>query len=63
MQTANPLRVKILIFSVLENEFTFSDRDWLQLKSIELDNLIEQLFQMFPNFEDLKVYLKKWSLT
>ncbi|MBS0015321.1 MAG: hypothetical protein KFF72_02935 [Arthrospira sp. SH-MAG29] len=59
MQTANPLRVKILIFSVLENEFTFSDRDWLQLKSIELDNLIEQLFQMFPNFEDLKVYLKK----
>lgn len=59
MQHANPLRVKILIFSALENEFTFSDRDWLQLKSMELDYLIDQLFQMFPKFEDLKVYLKK----
>jgi len=59
MQHANPLRVKILIYSALENEFTFSDRDWMQLKSTELDDLIEQLFQMFPTFEDLKAYLKK----
>ncbi|MGC9526838.1 MAG: hypothetical protein ACP5D7_14995 [Limnospira sp.] len=59
MQHANPLRVKILIYSALENEFTFSDRDWLHLKSIELDDLIEQLFQMFPTFEALKAYLKK----
>jgi hypothetical protein len=33
LQQTNPLRAKILIFSTLYHEFTFSDRDWLLLKN------------------------------
>jgi hypothetical protein len=61
MQHSNPLKVKILIFSAIEREFNFSSQDWLQLRSISLDQLLEQLVQTFPTFSALECHVKKVS--
>jgi molybdopterin converting factor small subunit len=59
LQQTNPLRAKILIFSTLYHEFTFSDRDWLLLKNQELDNLLRQLFNVCPTLAELETQLYK----
>jgi hypothetical protein len=61
MQHSNPLKVKILIFSAIEREFDFTSQDWLQLRSISLDQLLEQLVQTFPTLPALESHLKKVS--
>ncbi len=61
MQHSNPLRVKILIFSAIEQEFSFSSQDWMQLRSISLDQLLQQLIQTFPTLPALESHLKKVS--
>ncbi len=57
LQQTNPLRAKILIFSTLYHEFTFSDRDWLLLKTQELDNLLRQLFNVCGSLAELETQL------
>lgn len=57
LQQTNPLRAKILIFSTLYHEFTFSDRDWLLLKTQELDKLLRQLFNVCPTVAELESQL------
>jgi len=57
MQGANPLKAKILIFSAVERQFNFSDRDWLNLKTRTLDNLLRQLFNVCTNLTDLESQL------
>lgn len=57
LQQTNPLRAKILIFSLLYHEFTFSDRDWLLLKTQELDNLLRQLFNVCLTLAELETQL------
>ncbi len=57
LQQTNPLRAKILIFSTLYHEFTFSDRDWLLLKTQELDTLLRQLFNICPSLGELESQL------
>lgn len=57
MQSANPLKAKILIFSAVERQFNFSDRDWLNLKTRTLDNLLRQLFNVCTNITDLESQL------
>lgn len=57
MQQTNPLRAKILIFSTLYHQFTFSDRDWLLLKTQELDNLLRQLFNVCGSLAELESQL------
>jgi hypothetical protein len=59
LQQTNPLRAKILIFSTLYHEFTFSDRDWLLLKTQELDNLLRQLFNVCGSLAELESRLYK----
>ncbi|MEG4801360.1 hypothetical protein QUB63_15855 [Microcoleus sp. ARI1-B5] len=54
LQQTNPLRAKILIFSTLYHEFTFSDRDWLLLKTQELDKLLRQLFNVCGSLAELE---------
>lgn len=54
MQSANPLKAKILIFSAVERQFNFSDRDWLNLKTRTLDNLLRQLFNVCRKITDLE---------
>jgi hypothetical protein len=57
LQQTNPLRAKILIFSSLYHEFTFSDRDWLLLKTKELDHLLRKLFNVCPTLAELESLL------
>ncbi len=57
LQQTNPLRAKIVIFSTLYHEFTFSDRDWLLLKTQELDTLLRQLFNICPTLAELESQL------
>ena len=57
LQQTNPLRAKILIFSTLYHEFTFSDRDWLLLKTQELDSLLRQLFNACSSLAELETQL------
>lgn len=59
LQQTNPLRAKIVIFSTLYHEFTFSDRDWLLLKTQELDTLLRQLFNICPTLAELESQLYK----
>lgn len=54
LQQTNPLRAKILIFSTLYHEFTFSDRDWLLLKTQELDKLLRQIFNVCGSLAELE---------
>ena len=54
LQQTNPLRAKILIFSTLYHEFTFSDRDWLLLKTQELDKLLRQMFNVCGSLAELE---------
>ena len=61
LQQTNPLRAKILIFSTLYHQFTFSDRDWLLLKTQELDNLLRQLFNVCGSVAELESQLYQTS--
>ncbi len=57
LQQTNPLRAKILIFSTLYHQFTFNDRDWLLLKTQDLDNLLRQLFNVCGSLAELESQL------
>ena len=59
VQRTNPLRVKILIFSALNQPFTFSDRDWLALKKYRLDELLKKLLINCPHKKTLENRLYK----
>jgi hypothetical protein len=50
----SPLRAKILIFSTLHYKFNPRDRDWAQLSSHDLDDLLLELFQTCETYEDLE---------
>lgn len=48
LRHTNPLRAKILIFSIIYHPFKFSTRDWLTIKMQDLDNLIRHLYSICP---------------
>jgi len=54
MRYANPLRVKIILFSALYRKFTFNEQDWLKLKGEELDNLLQLLFDSCSTIAELE---------
>ncbi|HIK53032.1 MAG TPA: hypothetical protein IGS17_19235 [Oscillatoriales cyanobacterium M59_W2019_021] len=54
LRHTNPLRAKILIFSILYHPFKFSTRDWLTIKMQDLDNLIRHLYSICPVPEELE---------
>lgn len=54
LRHTNPLRAKILIFSILYHPFKFSTRDWLTLKMQDLDNSIRHLYSTCPVPEELE---------
>ncbi|MGL5083427.1 MAG: hypothetical protein ACRC8A_18255 [Microcoleaceae cyanobacterium] len=59
MQHSNPLRLKLLLFSSLEHEFSYSEQDWSRLRSQSLDALIQQIFNTFPTLLGLESHLQK----
>ncbi len=54
MRFANPLRVKIILFSALYRRFTFNEDDWLKLKAEELDTLLQLLFDSCSTIGELE---------
>jgi len=57
LKYTNPLRAKILVFSSLHSDFTFSHEDWRDLKTYELDGLLRELVQNFRTYTDLEAVL------
>ncbi|WP_413175784.1 hypothetical protein [Anabaena azotica] len=55
MAYTNPLRAKIVIFSALYHRFTFKTEDWLKLRAIELDSLLEKLFDSCSTIIELEL--------
>jgi hypothetical protein len=53
----SPLRAKVLIFSALHYKFNPRDRDWAQINSHDLDDLLLELFQICDTFEVLEAKL------
>ncbi|MBD0334811.1 MAG: adenylate/guanylate cyclase domain-containing protein [Cyanobacteria bacterium Co-bin13] len=54
MRYANPLRAKVLLYSCLHGPFSFSRQDWSALKSQNLDQLLQEIFDYCPTFADLE---------
>ncbi len=54
MQQIPPLKIKILLFSVLRYPFSFDPRDWMLLKTKTLDEWVEELVQTFPSMPVLE---------
>ncbi|NET30065.1 hypothetical protein [Okeania sp. SIO1I7] len=54
MEGTNPLKTKILIFSIVEHQFNFGERDWLLLKTKNLDSLLRQIFNLCLSITDLE---------
>ncbi|MEH2066232.1 MAG: hypothetical protein V7K50_28885 [Nostoc sp.] len=54
MKYTNPLRAKIVLFSALDNKFTFNEEDWLKLKAKKLDDLLLKLFDACPTIIELE---------
>ncbi len=58
VQHTSPLRAKILIFSALDRLFEFNrDEDWLNLKKIQLDELLQQVYELCPSAQALESHL------
>lgn len=58
MKYTNPLRAKILAYSIVYDLFDFSSQDWLSLKSKELDVLLHKLFDRCKSLKDLEYNLQ-----
>jgi adenylate cyclase len=54
MQQVPPLKVKILLFSVLRHPFSFENIDWKALKAQSLDNWLAELTETFPAIDVLE---------
>lgn len=54
MQYSNPLRVKILLFSVLYHQFQNNDKDWAKLKSCTLDDLLNKIRNRYQSLEEVE---------
>ncbi|MEC4983140.1 MAG: hypothetical protein SAJ37_05930 [Oscillatoria sp. PMC 1068.18] len=54
MNYTNPLRVKILVFSILHRRFDYSEHDWALLKGHDLDELLENLFATCSTLAELQ---------
>ncbi|MEA5534916.1 hypothetical protein [Crocosphaera sp. XPORK-15E] len=57
MQYTNPLRAKILLFSLLFHPWDRSGQDWSMLRSYTLDDLLEQIIQSGRPITDIEAKL------
>ncbi len=54
MKYANPLRAKILLFSVVYHKFDNSGKDWSTLNTCILDDLMYEAYQKYKNLDLLE---------
>jgi hypothetical protein len=57
MQYTNPLRVKILLFSLLYHEFKNNEEDWSKLKSCTLEDFLTKILNRFESFTEIETKL------
>ncbi|MGV0028350.1 hypothetical protein [Phormidesmis priestleyi] len=55
---ANPLRAKILLFSIVYYHFSFSPQDWSNLKLYTLEGLLRSLTTVCESINDLQTQLQ-----
>jgi len=58
MKYVNPLRAKILIFSVLNDNTQSTNENFAVLRTQELDDLLRDLLTVYKTYPDLEVKLK-----
>jgi len=58
MQSTNPLRVKILLFSILEHPWEQSDQDWAMIKTYTLNDLFQQLLYSKKSLKQIESELQ-----
>jgi hypothetical protein len=54
MQYTNPLRAKVLLFSVLYQSWDKDNQDWAMLRSYSLDDLLKELIQNTKNINEIE---------
>lgn len=54
MKFANPLRTKILLFSLLHHPFDNSGRDWSILRTFDLDELLFTFYQSYSSLDQMQ---------
>jgi chemotaxis receptor (MCP) glutamine deamidase CheD len=57
VQYTNPLRAKVLLFSVLYQSWDKNNQDWTMLRSYTLDDLLKELMQNYQAIEDIETKL------
>jgi hypothetical protein len=57
VQYTNPLRAKVLLFSVLYQSWDKNNQDWTMLRSYTLDDLLKELMQTHKTIEDIEAKL------
>jgi hypothetical protein len=62
MKFANPLSVKILLFSIVESPFAFSHEDWLKLHHVTLDQLLCQLVSSSTSLANVEARLQEMAM-
>jgi hypothetical protein len=62
MKFANPLSVKILLFSIVEAPFAFSHEDWLRLHQVTLDQLLCRLVSSSTSLANVEARLQKMAM-
>jgi hypothetical protein len=63
MKYSNPLRAKILAFSILEHPFDYKGKDWSSLRTIELDELLLKVYQKYETLSELETQLCEMART
>jgi hypothetical protein len=59
----SPLHAKILLFSCLNYRFSPQERDWSELYTYDLDDLMQLIFQTYETFDTLEQRLTQVSQT
>jgi len=57
MQYTNPLRVKILMFSLLYHQFQNNERDWSKLKSCTMEELLNKILNRYESISQIETQL------
>lgn len=58
MKYSNPLRAKMLLLCIVEEQVIFNQGSWLKLRSRNLDELLTEAFQKFSSLEQLESQLQ-----
>lgn len=57
MKYANPLRTKILLFSVVHHPFDLSGKDWSMLRTCDFDELLSEVLRDASSLKALEIKL------